>query len=182
VEEADGAPQSEIPKSEIHQVRDETRLVQSFVLLSAADVGPGALFLCASIRAPQRMILAVLLIVIGAAARRGPATYRRLSGEPSRNAWPIASWRWCACRASSRRPRPKCRRAGAPAANVQAAFHLLEARREAMPEHRETARCTCSRSQRIQSPSGAVRIAARIPCKQGAGAMPNAGQPRIKRT
>ena len=111
------------------------------LLVGALMLGLGLLFLCASIREPQRMVLAALLIVIGAAgAAWAGTTYRRLSEiEPKRLADRIVEM----VRSQGKFETTEAEAVAglaAPAANVQAAFDLLEARREAAPEHRDDRR------------------------------------------
>lgn len=111
------------------------------LLVGALMLGLGLLFLCASIRAPQRMILAVLLIVIGAAgAAWAGTTYRRLGDvEPRRLADRIVEMVRLQGKFETTEAEAVAGLA-APAANVQAAFDLLQARREAAPEQRDDRR------------------------------------------
>ncbi len=108
------------------------------LVVGALLLGLGLLFLCAAIRAPQRLILAVLLIVIGGgAAAWAGMTWRRLSDiEPKRLADRIVE----TVRAQGKFETTQAEAVAslsAPAANVQAALEILQARGEAVPEHRD---------------------------------------------
>ncbi len=111
------------------------------LLVSALMLGLGLLFLCASIRAPQRMILAALLVVFGAGgAAWAGTTYRRLSEiEPKRLADRIVEMVRLQGKFEATEPEAVAGLA-APASNVQAAFDLLEARREVVHEQRDDRR------------------------------------------
>jgi hypothetical protein len=111
------------------------------LIVGALMLGCGFLFLCASAAAPEktaiRFILALLLMLVGAGgAAWAGTTYRRLSEiEPKRLADRIVEMvrrrgQWETTEAEA------VAGLAAPASNVQAAFELLEARREAVPEQR----------------------------------------------
>lgn len=111
------------------------------LLIGAAMLGLGLLFLCASIRAPQRMILAMLLIVIGAAgAAWAGATFRRLGDiEPKRLADRIVEMVRLQGKFEATAAEAVAGLA-APAANIQQALELLQSRGEAVPENRDDRR------------------------------------------
>lgn len=109
--------------------------------IGALMLGLGLLFLCASIRAPQRMILAILLIVIGGAgAAWAGTTYRRLSDiEPKRLADRIVETVRLQGKFETTAAEAVAGLA-APAANVQQALEVLQSRGEAVPENRDDRR------------------------------------------
>jgi Zn finger protein HypA/HybF involved in hydrogenase expression len=105
--------------------------------VSAVVLGLGLMFLCASINAPQRLPLTMVLIAIGGGgAAWAGMTWRRLSEvEPRRLADRIVEmvrlqgkYETTAAEAVAE--------LSAPAANVQAAIEILEQRGEIMLEQR----------------------------------------------
>jgi hypothetical protein len=151
----------------------------------ALMLGLGLLFLCASIRAPQRMILAILLIVIGGAgAAWAGVTYRRLSDiEPKRLADRIVEM----VRLQGKFETTEAEAVAglsAPAANVQAAFDLLESRREAVPEHRDDRRVyVFPNLKESKVERRCPYCGAQFPVKQALAQCPNCGgNLELKRT
>ena len=111
------------------------------MLVGALMMGLGLLFLCASIRAPQRLILAVLLIVIGGAGVAwAGTTWRRLSEiEPKRLADRIVEMAKLQGKFETTAAEAVAE-LSAPAANVQAALEILQSRGDAVPEQRDDRR------------------------------------------
>jgi hypothetical protein len=111
------------------------------MLVGALMLGLGLLFLCASIRAPQRLILAVLLIVIGGAGVAwAGTTWRRLSEiEPKRLADRIVEMAKLQGKFETTAAEAVAE-LSAPAANVQAALEILQSRGDAVPEQRDDRR------------------------------------------
>ena len=111
------------------------------MLVGALMLGLGLLFLCASIRAPQRLILAALLIVIGGAGVAwAGTTWRRLSEiEPKRLADRIVEMARSQGQFETTAAEAVAELA-APAANIQQALELLQSRGEAVPEQRDDRR------------------------------------------
>lgn len=110
-------------------------------LVGALMLGLGLLFLCASIRAPQRLILAALLIVIGGAGVAwAGTTWRRLSEiEPKRLADRIVEMAKLQGKFETTAAEAVAE-LSAPAANVQAALEILQSRGDAVPEQRDDRR------------------------------------------
>jgi len=100
-------------------------------------LGLGLLFLCASIRAPQRLILAGLLVIIGGAAVAwAGTTWRRLSEiEPKRLADRIVEMVRLQGKFETTAAEAVAGLA-APAGSVQVALEVLQSRGEAVPEQR----------------------------------------------
>ncbi len=153
--------------------------------VGALMLGLGLLFLCASIRAPQRMILAILLILIGGAgAAWAGATYRRLSDiEPKRLADRIVEM----VRLQGKFETTEAEAiAGlsAPAANVQQALDVLEARREAAPENRDDRRVyVFPNLKESKVERRCPYCGAQFPVKQALSQCPNCGgNLELKRT
>jgi hypothetical protein len=111
------------------------------MLVGALMMGLGLLFLCASIRAPQRLILAALLIVIGGAGVAwAGTTWRRLSEiEPKRLADRIVEMAKLQGKFETTAAEAVAE-LSAPAANVQAALEILQSRGDAVPEQRDDRR------------------------------------------
>jgi hypothetical protein len=111
------------------------------MLVGALMLGLGLLFLCASIREPQRLILAVLLIVIGGAGVAwAGTTWRRLSEiEPKRLADRIVEMAKLQGKFETTAAEAVAE-LSAPAANVQAALEILQSRGDAVPEQRDDRR------------------------------------------
>ena len=111
------------------------------MLVGALMLGLGLLFLCASIRAPQRLILAALLIVIGGAGVAwAGTTWRRLSEiEPKRLADRIVETAKLQGKFETTAAEVVAE-LSAPAANVQAALEILQSRGDAVPEQRDDRR------------------------------------------
>lgn len=111
------------------------------MLVGALMLGLGLLFLCASIRAPQRLILAALLIVIGGAGVAwAGTTWRRLSEiEPKRLADRIVEMAKLQGKFETTAAEAVAE-LSAPAANVQAALEILQSRGDAAPEQRDDRR------------------------------------------
>jgi len=111
------------------------------MLVGALMLGLGLLFLCASIRAPQRLILAALLIVIGGAGVAwAGTTWRRLSEiEPKRLADRIVEMAKLQGKFETTAAEVVAE-LSAPAANVQAALEILQSRGDAVPEQRDDRR------------------------------------------
>ena len=111
------------------------------MLVGALMLGLGLLFLCASIRAPQRLILAALLIVIGGAGVAwAGTTWRRLSEiEPKRLADRIVGMAKLQGKFETTAAEAVAE-LSAPAANVQAALEILQSRGDAVPEQRDDRR------------------------------------------
>jgi hypothetical protein len=111
------------------------------MLVGALMLGLGLLFLCASIRAPQRLILAALLIVIGGAGVAwAGTTWRRLSEiEPKRLADRIVEMAKLQGKFETTAAEAVAE-LSAPAANVQAALEILQSRGDAVPEQRDDRR------------------------------------------
>jgi hypothetical protein len=148
-------------------------------------LGLGLLFLCASIRAPQRMILAILLIVIGGAgAAWAGTTYRRLSDvEPKRLADRIVEM----VRLQGKFETTEAEAVAglsAPAANVQQALDVLEARREAVPENRDDRRVyVFPNLKESKVERRCPYCGAQFPVKQALSQCPNCGgNLELKRT
>jgi hypothetical protein len=116
-------------------------VVLMVMLVGALMLGLGLLFLCASIRAPQRLILAVLLIVIGGAGVAwAGTTWRRLSEiEPKRLADRIVEMAKLQGKFETTAAEAVAE-LSAPAANVQAALEILQSRGDAVPEQRDDRR------------------------------------------
>jgi hypothetical protein len=111
------------------------------MLVGALMLGLGLLFLCASIRAPQRLILAALLIVIGGAGVAwAGTTWRRLSEiAPKRLADRIVEMAKLQGKFETTAAEAAAE-LSAPAANVQAALEILQSRGDAVPEQRDDRR------------------------------------------
>jgi len=111
------------------------------MLVGALMLGLGLLFLCASIRAPQRLILAALLIVIGGAGVAwAGTTWRRLSEiEPKRLADRIVEMAKLQGKFETTAAEAVAE-LSAPAVNVQAALEILQSRGDAVPEQRDDRR------------------------------------------
>jgi hypothetical protein len=111
------------------------------MLVGALMMGLGLLFLCASIRAPQRLILAVLLIVIGGAGVAwAGTTWRRLSEiEPKRLADRIVEMAKLQGKFETTAAEAVAE-LSAPTANVQVALEILQSRGDAVPEQRDDRR------------------------------------------
>jgi hypothetical protein len=101
-------------------------------------LGLGLLLLCASIRAPQRLFLAGLLVIIGGAAVAWAGTaWRRLSEiEPKRLADRIVEMVRLQGKFETTAAEAVAGLA-APAESVQAALQVLQSRGEAVPEQRD---------------------------------------------
>jgi uncharacterized paraquat-inducible protein A len=155
------------------------------MLVGAVLLGLGLLFLCASIRAPQRMILAVLLIVVGAAgAAWAGMTYRRLSDiEPKRLADRIVEMVRLQGKFETTAAEAVAGLA-APAANVQQAFEILESRREAVPEQRDDRRVyVFPNLKESKVERRCPYCGAQFPVKQALSQCPNCGgNLELKRT
>ena len=111
------------------------------LVIGGLMLGLGLLFLCASIRAPQRLVMAALLIVIGGAGVAwAGTTWRRLSDiEPKRLADRIVEM----ARAQGKFETTSAEAVAglaAPAATVQAALEILQTRGEVVPEQRDDRR------------------------------------------
>ena len=111
------------------------------LLVSAALLGLGLLFLCAAIRAPERLVLAAALIVIGGAgAAWAGLTWRRLSDiEPQRLADRIVEMVRLQGKFETTAAEVVAS-LSVPASNVEAAIGILQSRGEVVPENRDDRR------------------------------------------
>ena len=152
-------------------------------------LGLGLLFLCASAAATEktaiRFILAALLIVIGGAgAAWAGTTYRRLSDiEPKRLADRIVEM----VRLQGKFETTEAEAVAglsAPAANVQQALDVLEARREAVPENRDDRRVyVFPNLKESKVERRCPYCGAQFPVKQALSQCPNCGgNLELKRT
>jgi hypothetical protein len=111
------------------------------LIVGGFTMGLGLLFLCASIRAPQRLVLAVLLIVLGGGGVAwAGTTWRRLSEiEPKRLADRIVEMVKLQGKFETTAAEAVAE-LSAPVANVQAALEILGSRGDAVPEQRDDRR------------------------------------------
>ena len=159
------------------------------LVVGALMLGIGFLFLCASAADPQkaglRFILSLLLIVIGGAgAAWAGLTWRRLGDiEPKRLADRIVEM----VRLQGKFETTEAEAVAglsAPAANVQAAFDLLKARREAVPEQRDDRRVyVFPNLKESKVERRCPYCGAQFPVKQALSQCPNCGgNLELKRT
>jgi hypothetical protein len=159
------------------------------LLVSAAMLGLGLLFLCASAAATEktavRFILSLLLIILGAAgAAWAGMTWRRLSDiEPQRLADRIVEMVRLQGRFETTAAEVVAS-LSAPASNVQAAIDVLQSRGEVTPENRDDRRVYVfpnlkeSKVERVCPHCGS-----RFPVKQSLMQCPNCGgNLELKRT
>jgi len=111
------------------------------LIVGGLMMGLGLLFLCASIREPQRLVLAALLIILGGGGVAwAGTTWRRLSEiEPKRLADRIVEMAKLQGKFETTAAEAVAELA-APAANVQAALEVLGSRGDAVPEQRDDRR------------------------------------------
>ena len=111
------------------------------LIVGGLMMGLGLLFLCASIREPQRLVLAALLIIVGGGGVAwAGTTWRRLSEiEPKRLADRIVEMAKLQGKFEMTAAEAVAELA-APAANVQAALAVLGSRGDAVPEQRDDRR------------------------------------------
>ena len=148
-------------------------------------LGLGLLFLCASIRAPQRLILAVLLVIIGAAGVAwAGTTWRRLSDiEPKRLADRIVEM----VRTQGKFETTAAEAVAglsAPTASIQAALQVLQSRGEVEPEQREDRRVyVFPNLKESKVERRCPYCGAQFPVKQALSKCPNCGgNLELKRT
>jgi hypothetical protein len=111
------------------------------LIVGGFTMGLGLLFLCASIRAPQRLVLAALLIILGGGGVAwAGTTWRRLSEiEPKRLADRIVEMVKLQGKFETTAAEAVAE-LSAPVANVQAALEILGSRGDAVPEQRDDRR------------------------------------------
>jgi uncharacterized Zn-finger protein len=155
------------------------------LVVSGLMLGLGLLFLCASIRAPQRLILAVLLVIIGAAGVAwAGTTWRRLSDiEPKRLADRIVEMVRTQGKFETTAAEAVAGLA-ASAASVQAALQVLQTRGEAVPEQRDDRRVyVFPNLKESKVERRCPYCGAQFPVKQALSKCPNCGgNLELKRT
>ncbi len=155
------------------------------LVLAGLLLGAGLLFLCAATVKPERLPLAIILIVVGGAgAGWAGLTWQHLNNiDPKRLADRIVEM----VRSQGKFETTEAEAVAglsAPAANVQAAFDLLESRREAVPEQRDDRRVyVFPNLKESKVERRCPYCGAQFPVKQALSQCPNCGgNLELKRT
>ena len=155
------------------------------LILAGLLAGAGLLFLCAATVKPERLPLAIILIVVGGAgAGWAGLTWQHLNNiDPKRLADRIVEMVRLQGKFETTEAEALAGLA-APAANVQAAFDVLEARREAVSEHRDDRRVyVFPNLKESKVERRCPYCGAQFPVKQALSQCPNCGgNLELKRT
>ena len=155
------------------------------LILGGLMVGVGLLFLCAAMVKPERLALAVILILIGGAgAGWAGLTWQHLNNiDPKRLADRIVEMARSQGQFETTAAEAVAELA-APAANVQQALELLQSRGEAVPEQREDRRVyVFPNLKESKVERRCPYCGAQFPVKQALSQCPNCGgNLELKRT
>ncbi len=155
------------------------------LILGGLMVGAGLLFLCAAMVKPERLALAVILILIGGAgAGWAGLTWQHLNNiDPKRLADRIVEMARLQGQFETTAAEAVAELA-APAASVQQALELLQSRGEAVPEQREDRRVyVFPNLKESKVERRCPYCGAQFPVKQALSQCPNCGgNLELKRT
>jgi len=155
------------------------------LILGGLMVGAGLLFLCAAMVRPERLALAIVLILVGGAgAAWAGLTWQHLNNiDPKRLADRIVEMARSQGQFETTAAEAVAELA-APAANVQQALELLQSRGEAVPEQREDRRVyVFPNLKESKVERRCPYCGAQFPVKQALSQCPNCGgNLELKRT
>jgi hypothetical protein len=155
------------------------------LILGGLMVGAGLLFLCAAMVRPERLALAIVLILVGGAgAAWAGLTWQHLNNiDPKRLADRIVEMARLQGQFETTAAEAVAELA-APAANVQQALELLQSRGEAVPEQREDRRVyVFPNLKESKVERRCPYCGAQFPVKQALSQCPNCGgNLELKRT